>query len=770
MTTSKLSSSSAPSASLCPEAPKLVAVNVSARQHVVTSGDRALAIVDCSITELWAIDILVSSDDNYLSHGGGVSNAIWTWLGDDLDGWYETAPAPFALGEVVSSPLPNRTHGVIEVLHAVTIDFDQGRALGAAQAPDVYAEVIRCAESTGLRCGRRVSVALPVLATGAGRLAPAESLAAAQTAMARWLRRDSSVGRIIIVAQGVNFELAKAALAGLQNVPHRASDSATARLGKLGGLAGAEALIPAFEQGLRLAVANLGKDGSKLPVGGLAKLYISARQASKNMLDELDVRLLENAISARNRLAHGVASVASREEAFDALMQGIEVVERDALAELLGGGGLPLPDLLSPGPKDMGGPALVALARRLGQPSAPQTPRSGGRDAMGSDPVARKDDGKHEATPPSGPEPHGPGDARRPSPLGTPARSGTKHVRELRDFFLKYLNLDELDDMDLRLTRLGYKGERSDKLLEFTLRMEQPDREIAGHLGEFRLRRAVKSLTGEAPSDQATALDLALRILDHFGYPTAPAPLGLRDSLTLFEVAKGKMASCSRVELLGHITVLAARLEYLVLALLRFLCRVAFESAPEPFFGKLGHSEVERGLAKLSLGSLLALLEILSKQLDSEQSPPAQRLRATYGTNRISVGGTQDITRLRNGFMHFEKQAGTPRDPDAERVEALHFADDCLAFLNYLGGNGGTSPRIFPQVVRVERVVVDRWGRRTIEVRTDEGRDQTMFTDDDLSPGDIYFVHPFTNPIWVEFLYVPAGDLFRSAIPSSLRP
>ena len=472
--------------------------------------------------------------------------------------------------------------------------------MGAAQAPDVYAEVIRCAESTGTRCGRPVSLAVPVLATGAGRLAPAESLAAANAALARWLRRPSAVGRIVVVAQGANFELAKTALAGLQSGPHRAADSPGTRLGNLGALAGAEALAPAFEQGLRLAVARVGKDGSKLPVGDLVRLYVAAREASQDRLNEHEIRLLQNAVSARNRLVHGVVSIGSREEAIDALVQGIEVFERDALAELLGGGRIPLPDLLSQGLKDIGGPTLAALASQISQLSGPQTRGATGGETLGLNSAAPRVGGTPKTSIPPGPEPHGPGDAPRTSPLGTPMRSGTKHVRELRDFLLRQLSSDELDDIELRLTRLGYKGERNDKLLEFTLRMEQPDREIAGHLGEFRLRRAVKTLTGEDPPDQTTALDLALRVLDHFGYPTAAPPLGLRDSLALFEVSKAKMASCSRVELLGHVTVIAARLEYLVLALLRFLCRVAFESAPEPFFAKLGHREADRGLSNLT--------------------------------------------------------------------------------------------------------------------------------------------------------------------------
>lgn len=723
---------------------RLLAVEREVRHHESWNGGRVLAIVDASIAELWAIDIVVSSDDNYLSHGGGASKAIWSWIGDDLDEWAETSGAPFRLGEVISARLESRPKGIIEVLHAITVDFDIGRSLGAAQATDLYAEVLRCAEATAASVGRPMKLALPILGSGAGHLAPGESLAALRVAIERWRRRDSLLSAIILVAMGENFEAAVKALGGLSEPGNRYGGRAEVNFGALVGARGASALVDAFDSGLRYAAARLGQDVANLTLSEVGKAYISARTASRRPVGDQEIRRLQEAISARNRLAHSTLDAAEREEAIDALVIGTEVFERDALAQLFAED-KPQLDVLSQAERGHGLSRMGNRFEELGvEPSHSPTRYTNTGGGAGSAAT-------HGAQP----------ESLAGKPAHTTLRSGTKHVRALRDFLQEQLSEEELADIDGRLTRLGYRGERSDKLLEFTLRMEQPDRELAGHVGEFRLRRAVIRLTGQSLPDHTSALDLALRLLDHFGYPTAPAPIGLRDSIALFDAARLRMASCSSVELHGHITVLAGRLEYLVLALIRFVCRVAFDSAPEPFFVQRGQAIAQRGLTSLSLGSLLALVEILSRELDAETSGPAQRLRAHYGTSRISVDGTQGITRLRNKFAHFEKQDGQGRGLETQRQEAIQFVDESLAFLHYLGGSRGGAARIFPQVVRVERVVVDRWGRRTIEVRTDEGCDQTMFTDDILSPGDIYFVHPFTNPIWVEFLHVPAGDLMR---------
>jgi hypothetical protein len=61
--------------------------------------------------------------------------------------------------------------------------------------------------------------------------------------------------------------------------------------------------------------------------------------------------------------------------------------------------------------------------------------------------------------------------------------------------------------------------------------------------------------------------------------------------------------------------------------------------------------------------------------------------------------------------------------------------------------------------VLVENIHFDRWGRKVIEAVDDEGNIEIIFTDNLIEPGKTYFMHPLTNPLRVDPILVPAGEL-----------
>jgi hypothetical protein len=67
--------------------------------------------------------------------------------------------------------------------------------------------------------------------------------------------------------------------------------------------------------------------------------------------------------------------------------------------------------------------------------------------------------------------------------------------------------------------------------------------------------------------------------------------------------------------------------------------------------------------------------------------------------------------------------------------------------------------RLFPLMVRVTRIEIDAWARRRIYARDDESREEVIFTDVPLEPGRVYFMQPLSNPVRVDPILVPAGDL-----------
>ena len=76
-------------------------------------GDCEILITKRSLAELGVpVDVLVSSDDNYLSHGGGVSYALWHGAGEDeIVGSLPPQSDKWALGDVVVSGAGRRQRG-----------------------------------------------------------------------------------------------------------------------------------------------------------------------------------------------------------------------------------------------------------------------------------------------------------------------------------------------------------------------------------------------------------------------------------------------------------------------------------------------------------------------------------------------------------------------------------------------------------------------------------------------------------------------------------
>ena len=84
------------------------------------------------------------------------------------------------------------------------------------------------------------------------------------------------------------------------------------------------------------------------------------------------------------------------------------------------------------------------------------------------------------------------------------------------------------------------------------------------------------------------------------------------------------------------------------------------------------------------------------------------------------------------------------------------FFNEALSFLEHLANPKG---RVYPHLVRVERIQIDRFGRRVIEAVGEDDHPERIFTDVDLQPGALYLMHPLTIPLRVDPILVPAGEL-----------
>ena len=59
----------------------------------------------------------------------------------------------------------------------------------------------------------------------------------------------------------------------------------------------------------------------------------------------------------------------------------------------------------------------------------------------------------------------------------------------------------------------------------------------------------------------------------------------------------------------------------------------------------------------------------------------------------------------------------------------------------------------------IDAIRLDRWRRRVVRAVSDEGVVETLFTDRPLHPGELYLMHPLSNPLRVDPVLVPAGEI-----------
>ena len=173
----------------------------------------ALVVVDRGITDLGeVVEVIVSGDDNYLSHGGGVSEAIWKRYGESLSAWTRQPRRRPQLADVLVAPV-SEADGARVILHAITIDFDKNRALSASEVATLYRRCIHVAERAASKAGETWSLAVPLLGAGAAGLTAKESLQGLSEAVRQWRRRKSAVNRILVSAPGPSYALANEELA-----------------------------------------------------------------------------------------------------------------------------------------------------------------------------------------------------------------------------------------------------------------------------------------------------------------------------------------------------------------------------------------------------------------------------------------------------------------------------------------------------------------------------------------------------------------------------
>jgi hypothetical protein len=331
---------------------------------------------------------------------------------------------------------------------------------------------------------------------------------------------------------------------------------------------------------------------------------------------------------------------------------------------------------------------------------------------------------------------------------------GTSHVRALHTLLLKHLSKEGLEVLDQALVEQGYKGPFEMRLLEHCVRTPDPVAFVAGEFARAELLRILRTSTGGQPDVRKSASALAVEILAHLGFPRPVQVRGLKAASDAVEGLRQSLIFGSIAEIRGAVTTVGTHLEYLCKVLLRFISIAAFNEPPERLFERWGKLKAGQRLTDCGLGMLFGLVEELAARLEREDDLGVRVFRQDFRQRRVFPDGVGHIAQLRNAFSHFKEKNGFS---DEELKQRAHeFLENVSAFVVHLNE---PESRIFPRLVLVDEIRLDRWGRKVVRVVDDEARSETVFTDTSLEPGEVYFMHPLTNPLRVDPILVPAGDL-----------
>ncbi len=736
-------------------------------------GTVRVRVVQGDITQLGEHqDCLVSSDDNYLTHGGGVSRALWRGAGPAIEPEARKHVGGLRLGDVVRTGAGdlNAAH----LLHAITIDFDTRQLLGRAEARDLFAEVLATARRLGC-----TSLATPLLGTGAGDLNAQDFMDVALDALVDFLDSPGTLREVNFVEIKSRNPIAKSAVEerlaswvsiqsllddALHAVPPGVEVDAIKSLTSVDIAEHPMALIDAFEAAIDLLIrvqgpgSNLQEKPSRMhaPLGERIGQLLRMRTEAGRPIPRESAATLEAFLRERNRLAHGMGS-APNATRMGLLWRGI----RDALS-LLAAETPPIAQSRKGAAIRSGKPAQSHGI--VSEPSIVSEPRLMARFAEPDQGLPRVKLPEPPQPPPQE-KPRGEEAPRREKtlPAGGEA-SGTQPVRRLHEFLEATLGEEERRHILEQLRAEGYKGSDSNQLLEYCVRVPDPADIFIAYYTVPGLRGKIKS-QGYKEAPPATSMgELIKHLLREMGFPGTDEAVSLQAQIEEIQAARSHVNSGNAAELDGIVIRAATRLEHCLKILIHALANAAFRMRAEDLVGERKWIESSRDLERASLGTLIDIVWKIDAAFRAGEGD--QAFREDFKVDHLFTDDIrkrcQEIPAIRNGFGHHQENSQVlPEDKKKRALRFFNKAIDLLECLRDREPTPDTKLSLFPIVIKVVSLQFDAYGRKTVTAFTDGSIKETLFTDVDIKPGQIYFMYPLTNPHRIDPILHEAGHLGR---------
>ncbi|MEI8244518.1 MAG: macro domain-containing protein [Lentisphaerota bacterium] len=803
-------------------------------------GTRVLTVIETGIELLTELDgeleVIVSSDDNYLTHGSGESAAIWKAAGLQLDEYVNHNRPALRLADVWPTIAGNLK--LKAIYHAVKLDLDTNRNLSAESARELYGKILDLAGNTLIK-----KVALPLLGAGEGGMEADVSATAFAEALHTRSSITSATEHVYLVCSPDNYKSICRIMERKQIAPigpfifeavKYLPEAHSARILELlnsmsnpENILSSVSLLDLLVDGLIIAASQNAKSEDlelekRLQEGIIPDNLESATLECKlsyvkDLLDKINkpmassmLNMCNAAVEAKNRLVCSVQNIEALSIILDAsiavarhiifiaegkstgatgslktiISKNIAPMDAGNIAGLFGGSGVArgvaggvaggVGWALLGGP--VGGIIGYLISSYITKNNDAYNSEShhdisnatshntlnkqSQTDIVSTDAhnLSTQQSNLHGSSfCSSAADNHFTQQSNISNVSKIVARihltQKTDPVRNIHALLVQEMNEEQKNELVDELGKQGYSGADNLRILEYCVREPNLIGLLVNHIGAPRLRKILKEYGYDKLAPTTNTEVLASKLIEHFGFPLLLEPRGLNSVASDIEVFKSRLVSVNDIEEMSGLVIQAGReLEYLLQIFIRFLCKVLFREAPEPYLQSNNQLEKTKKLDQCSLGTLIQILFFLSKTINTMTQ--ANVLLPRVSERYLIPDNSNKLSELRNKFAHFKN------DKKGNDISIMHHAKEFFEqaenLLSYLANN---NYRVFPHVIRVSGVVVDEWGRRTVEAKTDNGKHESIFTDDILEPGSIYLMHPLTNPMRVDPILVPAGDL-----------
>jgi O-acetyl-ADP-ribose deacetylase (regulator of RNase III) len=801
-------------------------------------GVRTLTVMAANIETLPSLDneleVIVSSDDNYLTHGGGVSASIWEAAGPMLEEYVNHNRIVLRLADVWPTTAGNLK--LKAIYHAISIDFDTNKILSAESARELYGKILDLAGNSSIK-----TVALPLLGAGAGGM----EVDVSGTALAEALHTRSSittatehvylacipenfksicqimernqiepVGPAIIKASHFLPEEQHRQILELWNLLTNPDDNnnvlySVTMLGKLiDGLitiASLKSQLPWMDKSAKNVCIRELPQGKEI-AGNLEQSSMSSKLALA--IDLLKIinqpmkisaaNLCKSAVEARNRLVHGghssnIESLSIVLDASMAIANHIIVIANsnmDYIFPKLSIGQsffsvCSVPTNLSKG--FLKGSAVGTVAGGLLGPvgmvigglvgglagTYKNSSKSINNSNMPEPEVSTGDEPSVNTISQTNFTDVDESELNRVafpamvsgSALNKHSFGMTEPVRKMQQLLIEYMDADSKKELVDELGRKGYIGDDDLRILEYCVSDPDPCEILVNHLGNKTIRKILNEL-GYNTSGTTRIDDLARKLFEHLGFPINVDHKGIHTILAEIKHSKSRLVSVTDIgHLSGIVTQAATGIEYLLQTFIRFLSKALFDEAPEPYLQRNGLLEKSWRLDQCSLGKLIEILAAFRKDIDKKNNLRAKVLMPKICERPLLPENSSKLSNLRNNFAHSKDniRGGSLDDNLQLAKEFFEYAEKLLEYIYE------PEYRVFPCVIKICGVKIDKWGRRRTEATADDGTHESIFTDEILEPGAVYLMHPRTNPMRVDPILVPAGTCVARIKNSNLK-